>query len=180
MTARLHGVFRCTRMAGCAGARFPVFRQSGGPDRIRFSRESVPAKDDGARRAGAKRPAAAGTEYGVPDKRSCDFYGLARSRFSFQNAAVKTVFLSAPGNTALKKRLPAYGRRYPAPSGRRAQARKRAVWNLTWSKAVSLPGCRPIRRGAAGSGAAVCRGQRRRQGEIMQNGSRLYALLFLE
>ena len=41
-------------------------------------------------------------------------------------------------NTALKKRLLAYSRRYRRSASRPMQTRKRAAWSLTLRKAVSL------------------------------------------
>ena len=41
-------------------------------------------------------------------------------------------------NTALKKRLLAYNRRYPAICSRRTQTRKRAAWSLILQRGVSL------------------------------------------
>ena len=41
-------------------------------------------------------------------------------------------------NTALKKRLLAYSRRYPAICQQRTQTRKRAAWSLILQRGVSL------------------------------------------
>ena len=71
-------------------------------------------------------------------------------------------------NTALKKRLLAYSRRYPAICQQTDADPETGCMEFDIEERPLLfPSDRPIQRGTAGSGAAVCqREQRRRQAEI--------------